>query len=149
MDATASQPSATSAPLHMWLIGVLGTLWYGSACFGYLMIEVRQPGLIARVPSDMVDYLDGLFGWVVVAAAMGVGFGLLGSLLLFARSIWAGYAFALSVLGLAAVQAYVLVAGLPADVNTAAYWSLIAAVWLVAVALLFYSLRMRASRVLR
>jgi hypothetical protein len=149
MDAPASQPRAKNTPRHLWIVGTLGLLWNGLGCFTYLMIEVREPSYIAQVPSDMIDYLDALFGWVVVAAAAGVGFGLLGSLLLLARSIWGGYAFALSVLGLAAVQAYVLVAGLPADTNMAAYRSLIAVTWLVALTLLFYALRMRARGVLR
>lgn len=149
MEASNDPATMAKTPLHLWLVGGTSMLWNGLSCYDYLMTNVRDMDTVARFSADMIDYLDALPGWVIVAWAMVVGFGLLGSLLLLARSLWAAYAFALSLLGLAAMQAYQLVIGLPAGMNTPLNWSTTAAIWIAALGLLFYALRMRASRVLR
>jgi hypothetical protein len=80
---------------------------------------------------------------------VGVGGGLLGALGLLGRSVWAGYAFAFSVLGLALTTFYQLSGALPASMSTPASWAMTAVIWILALAQLFYALRMRAKGVLR
>jgi hypothetical protein len=149
MEASNDPAGMAKAPLHLWLVGGASLLWNGLACYDYLMTNVRDVDTIARFPPDMVDYLDALPAWVIVAWAMVVGFATLGSLLLLGRSLWAAYAFALSLLGLAAMQAYQLVIGLPEGMNTPLNWLTTGAIWIIALGLLFYALRMRANLVLR
>lgn len=149
MEASHDPAMMAKAPLHLWSVGGLSMLWNGLCCYDFLMTNVRDEATIARFPPDMIDYFDALPGWVIVAWAMFVGFALFGSLMLLGRSLWAAYAFALSLLGLSAVQVYSLVIGWPRGMNTALNWATTAAIWIIALGLLFYALRMRASRVLR
>ena len=149
MTATTPPPPSRKAPVHLWIGGGLSLLWNAFACVDYLMTNLRVASYIAWMPPDMIDFLDAFPGWLVVAWAIEVGCAALGSLLLFARSLWAAYAFAISLLLMVASQAYQLNEGLPPSMTTPGYWSMIVAIWLVALGLLFYALRMRAKGVLR
>lgn len=148
MTATVARSPVAKAPAHLWIVGGLSLLWNAFGCYDYLMTNMRVASYIVRFPPDMIDYLDAFPGWLVVGWAIEVGCALLGSLLLLGRSLWAAYAFAVSVLFMAASQAYQLAIGLPPSMTTPGYWSMIVAIWIVAQGLLFYALRMRASRVL-
>jgi hypothetical protein len=133
----------------LWIIGALGTMWGALGGLDFLLTNVRDPGYIARLAPDMIDFLDAFPGWVVVAWAMQMGFGLLGSLLLLARSGWAVTAFAVALVGLAASQVYQIAIGPPASMITVGSISLISAVWIIAIARLIYATRMRGRGVLR
>lgn len=137
------------APAHLWIVGGLSLLWNAFGCFDFLMTNVRHSAYIAQLPADMVDYLDAFPAWTVVAWAMGVGFGALGSLLLLARSSWATVAFALSLVGLAGTQVYQIATGLPDGMNTPMNWGMTALIWALAIGLLLYAVRMRRRGVLR
>lgn len=137
------------APVHLWIIAGLGTVWGALGCVDFLLTNVRDPAYIARLAPDMIDFLDAFPGWVVVAWAMQMGFGLLGSLLLLARSRWAVPAFGLALIGLAASQAYQLAIGLPPSMITVGSISLLSAIWIIAVFRLTYARRMRGRGVLR
>ena len=141
--------SATRTPVHLWVVGVLSLLWHALGCYDYLMTNMRVEGYIAQIPPDMIDFLDAFPGWLVVGWGAEMGLGVLGSLLLLARSRWAVYAFALQVVLMAASEVYQLSVGLPRSMTTPGYWSMVALIWIVALALLSYALRMRARGVLR
>jgi hypothetical protein len=149
MDMLDNPAGTARAPFHMWIVAGLGLLWNGLGCYEYIMTNVRDAHTISHVPADMIDYLDALPAWVIIAWAMVVGCGLLGSLLLLGRSLWAAYAFAVSLLGLVCMQAYQLLIGLPSSVDTTMTWLSIGLVWLAALAQLLYASRMRANLVLR
>ncbi|VWX46878.1 hypothetical protein [Novosphingobium sp. 9U] len=149
MDATIGATGAEKAPVHLWVVGTLSLLWNAFGCFDFVMTNVRDAAYLADLPPDMIDYIDGFPAWAVIAWAMGVGFGLLGSILLFGRSLYAAYAFAFSVLGLAGTQLYQFGEGTPRGMDTPANWGMTALIWVIALALLFYALRMRARGVLR
>jgi len=149
MSARDNPTGQARAPLHLWIVGGAGMLWNGWGCYDYVMTNVRDTDSIARLPPDVIDYLDALTGWVIVAWAMAVGFALLGSLLLLGRSLWAVHAFALSLLGLAAMQAYALAIGVSSSMNAPIIWTSVVAIWLTTVSQLFYVARMRANGTLR
>jgi hypothetical protein len=147
-NSAASTPRART-PAHVWVVGVLSLAWNGFGCVDYLLTNMRVAGYIARMPPDMIDYLDAFPGWLVVSWAVEVGCAALGSLLLLARLSWAAQAFAMSLLTMAANQAYQLSIGSPPSMTTPDYWSMVAAIWVVAIGLLLYALRQRANGVLR
>lgn len=149
MDATTGTAMANKAPLHVWVVGTASLLWSAFGCFDFLMTNIRDAAYLAQLPADMIDYLDGFPAWAVIAWAMGVGFALLGSMLLLIRSLYAAYAFAFSLLGLAGTQLYQFGEGTPPGMDTAASWGMTALIWLISVAVLVYALRMRARGVLR
>jgi hypothetical protein len=149
MTAIATHSHGAKAPTHLWIVGGLSLLWNALGCCDYLLTNMRVAGYIARLPPDTIDFLDAFPGWLVVGWAVEVGCALLGSLLLLGRSQWAPYAFGLSLLFMAASQAYQLAVGLPPSMTTPGYWSQVAVIWIVALGLLFYARRMRARGVLR
>jgi hypothetical protein len=149
MTATASLSPVARAPAHLWIVGALSLVWNAFGCFDYLMTNMRVSSYIARFAPDMIDFLDAFPGWLVLGWAFEVGCALLGSLLLLRRSHWAAHAFAVSVLLMAASQAYQIAVGLPPSMTASGYWSMIAVIWAVALGLLAYALRMRAAGILR
>jgi hypothetical protein len=146
METIAGEQSVSigaGAPRHLWIVGALATVWSGYACWHFALISLREASTMARLAPDVVDTIDAYPAWVMVAAAIEVGFALLGSLLLLGRSRWAAPSFAVALVGLAANQFYQLATGLPASWNTWAYWAANLSGWFVAAGLLVYALRLR------
>lgn len=136
-------------PGHLWIVGMLATAWSGYGCWHFAHVSLRETTTMARLAPDVIDFIDAYPAWVLLGAAMEVGFALLGSLLLLGRSKWASAAFAASLVGLAANQFYQLTSGLPPGWNTWSYWAANLAGWLIAAALLVYALRLRRAGTLR
>jgi hypothetical protein len=142
--------TAARTPLHLWIVGVVATLWNAFGCFDYLMTETRNAAYLAQLTEGQRAWIDAFPAWSEGAWACGVWGGLLGSLLLLARSRWAVPAFILSLAGLAVVTVYQrALSAMPAGFDTPAMWGMTAAIWAVAIFLLFYAVAMRGRGVLR
>jgi hypothetical protein len=132
-------------PWHLWAIGVISLLWNAFGGYDYLMQNTRNAAYMAQMPAAAVQHLDELPVWAIGFWTLGVWGAVLGSLLLLIRSRLAVYAFAASLLGLAANTAYTMTsqgsAGEPVGLTIA--------IWAVAIGLLIYALRMRQAGVLR
>lgn len=152
METNAGMPGALAenrAPRHVWIVGTLAALWSGWGCWHFAHVSLRHTATMARIAPDVVDTIDAYPAWVLVAAAMEVGFALLGALLLLlARSRWASPAYAASLFGLGANQFYQLATGLPLSWSTWSYWAANLGGWFIAAALLVYALRLRRSGIL-
>ena len=137
-------------PLHLWIVGALATVWNGFGCFDYLMTQTRNEDYLAHFTDPQRAYFDSFPVWMEAVWALGVWGGLIGSLLLLVRSRHAVTAFAVSLAGLAVstVYQYVL-SSPPADMMTGVMLGMNIAIWIVAIALLVYAVRMRARGVLR
>jgi mannose/fructose/N-acetylgalactosamine-specific phosphotransferase system component IID len=109
----------------------------------------RDPDYIAQFPPEMIDWLDVAPVWALMAWALGVWGSLAGSLLLLLRSHWAVVAFAASLVGLAGTQAWQLTSDMPESMTTPASTAFGVVIWIVALALLWYSIRKRMRGVLR
>ena len=132
-----------------WMTGMLSLAWNAFGCVDFTMTVTRNPGYMAQFPPDMVNWLDAAPTWTLVPWAMGVWGALAGSLLLLLRSGHAVAAFGISLAGLAVSQAWQLSSGMPESMMTPASISISVAIWIVALALLWYAVRMRARGVLR
>ena len=93
-------------PASLWIVGLLATVWNGFGAYDYLMTRMRDMDyLTAQLPATdanaMLAYIDSFPVWAQIGWGMGVWFGLLGSLLLLARSRWAVTSFLLSLVGMA------------------------------------------------
>ena len=158
--------ASVKPPLHFWLIAVLAFLWTGFGCLDFTMTATRNPYYLAQFPPEMVDFIDALPAGAVAAWALGVWGALAGSVLLLARSRWAVFAFGGALLGLALSTIYQATAGMSeatssvggpgrlpmaADrpVPTGASPILMIFIWVVAIALLWFAIRMRSRGVLR
>lgn len=136
------------APRSFWVVAVLSLLWNAFGCFDFTMTVTRNPAYLAAFPPDVIDWLDAAPTWTLLPWALGVWGALAGSLLLLLRSRRAVPAFAASLAGLAISQAWQLTSGMPASMLGPVNVAITAVIWIIAIALLWYALRMRRAGVL-
>ena len=141
---------ATRTPLHLWIIGVLSALWNAVGAFDYAMTQTRNAGYLAQLTAEQRDYLESFSPVMTSAWALGVWGGLAGSLLLLARNRHSVTAFGLSLAGLfvASIYQFLINPG-PPSMRSAGALAFTAAIWIGAIALLYYAFRMRGKGVLR
>jgi hypothetical protein len=137
------------APWYFWPVAVLSLLWNAFGCLDFSMTVTRNPAYLAQFPPEMIDFIDAFPGWAIAAWALGVWGSLAGSVLLLMRTRWAAAAFAVSLLGLALSTVYQITADMPDAMVTGVNLAITLFIWIVLIALLWFSLRMRARGVLR
>jgi hypothetical protein len=145
MDHAASHPPA---PRHLWLTGVLGLLWNAFGAFDFTMTNIRDPGYLAQFPPEVMQMIDAFPVWAIAAWACGVWGAVAGSVLLLLRSRLAVHAFALSLAGLAASQAYQATLDIPEALQSGAMLAMTLAIWGAALFFLWYAVRMRRAGVI-
>lgn len=144
MDGSARRP------LHLWIVGMVATLWNAGGAFDYLMTQTRNEAYLANFTDPQRVYFDSFPIWMEATWALGVWGGLAGALLLLARSRHAATAFAISLAGLAVSTVYQYVLSTPPeDMMSGAMIGMNVAIWAAAIGLLVYALRMRGRGVLR
>lgn len=140
--------TTSKAPVHVWIVGAVTTLWNAFGTFDYTMTQSRNTDYLAQLTPEQIAYIDGFPLWMEAAWAFGVWGALAGSILLLMRSRHAVTAFAVSLAGLAVSSLYrFAIAPMPAMPDGTTAMTL--TIWAVAIALLAYAWRMRAAGVLR
>lgn len=141
--------NAIRPPWHLRVVAIVSLLWNGLGAVDYTMTRTRNFAYLSYAgdPSTVLAWIDRMPGWVQVAWPLGVWGGVLGSILLLARSRVAVWAFLLSLIGAVAVAAYERAA--PATEFTQGRSHVLPLViCLIAALLLLYSRRMVARGVL-
>lgn len=89
------------APWHLWVLGGLNTLWCGFGSFDFTMTATQGEAWLRRagMSEAQIALFNAMPVWATGAWAVGVFAGLVGSLLLLARSRLATPVLALSLLG--------------------------------------------------
>jgi hypothetical protein len=110
--------SVERAPVHLWIVGGLATLWNAFGGYDYVMTRTRNldylAGMLPKVdPQATLAWIDGFPVWAQFGWGLGVWMGLLGSVLLLVRNRWAVHALALSLLGAVLSLGYQIVAAPP------------------------------------
>ena len=137
-------------PIHLWIIGGLAAIWNGFGALDYTMTQMRHPAWMEQMTPEQRAFLDTAPYWLDATWALGVWGGLIGAVLLLARSRYATAAFIVSLLGLAGNTLSQLLPSTPSPhLDSGAGLVLHLAIWAIAIALLLYALRMRAKGVLR
>lgn len=98
----ATRAEGRGAPVHLWIVGILSLLWNAFGCYDYLMTRLHNMDYLASMggdPNRLLAYVEGMPMFAQVGWGLGVWGGLAGALLLLARSRWAVWAFAASLLG--------------------------------------------------
>lgn len=143
-------------PIHLWIVGALATLWNAFGCFDYFMTRTRGAEHIEAM-MDGVDanaymaYIDAFPIWASIGWALGVWFGLAGSILLLMRHRWAVPALLISMIGAVVGLGYQLarpatgVAGMSDGANMFVPIAII----IVTAALFLYARAIRIRGVLR
>jgi hypothetical protein len=144
MDGSAKRP------LHLWIVGVLATLWNAGGAYDYLMTQTRNEAYLAGFTDPQRIYFESFPIWMEATWAFGVWGGLAGALLLLARSRHAVTAFAVSLAGLAVSTVYQYVLSTPPeDMVSGAMIGMNIAIWAIAIGLLWYAMRLRRNGMLR
>ena len=147
---TSPAGMSTRTPVHLWIVGVLATLWNAFGCLDYVMTQTRNEAWLSMATQAMREYWDSFPSWMDGAWAIGVWGGLGGSLLLLMRSRHAVLAFEASLAGLLVGTIYQFgMTDMPADLKTPGMLGLNALIWAIAIGLLVYAMRMRGKGVLR
>ncbi|NNE80767.1 MAG: hypothetical protein HKN18_10900 [Silicimonas sp.] len=138
------------APWHLWVIGILSLLWNAMGAVDYVMTQIRYEPYMSQFTPEQLEYFQSFPAWVQGSWAIAVWSSVAGSIFLLLRSRFAGAAFGISLVFMAAtfVHNFVL-----ADVKMneiagpEAIW-FTAAIIVVAVLLWFYARWLRQRDVL-
>ncbi|MBA3577216.1 MAG: hypothetical protein H0W39_06365 [Sphingomonas sp.] len=141
-------------PIHLWIVGALALVWNAIGAFDYVMTRTRDMDYLSQMPGvdaqAMIAWIEAFPIWAQFGWGLGVWMGLLGSVLLLARSRWAVWAFILSFVGILLGIGY-QIAGAPplAGAEGALHLLMPFAVIAIGLFLLFYSWRNAKKGVLR
>src|SRR5689334_9912134 len=94
----------TRRPWHLWVVGSLGAIWNGLGCIDYtITMRLRNQAYIGEfvTNSEKMAFFVNMPLWAEASWALGVGGGLVGSLLLLARNRLAIPVLLVSLAGLA------------------------------------------------
>lgn len=158
MDETISAPeTATRAPAHLWIIGLVSLLWNGFGGYDYTMSQLRDPGYLEATMGPLgmsveesIAFLDSFPVWASALWAIGIWGSVLGSILLLMRSRHAVTAFLASLVGAILSFAYQYTIDLPPQLADSTMGKVMPLIIVGAVALqLWYAKRMTARGVLR
>ena len=145
----------TATPVHLWIVGALALLWNAFGAYDYLMTRMRNTDYLASMmpdadPNAVLAWIDAFPIWAQAGWGLGVWGGLVGAMMLLARSRWTVAAFAASLLGAVISLGYQLFAAPPlAGVDATMAKTMPVVIIVVALALFLYARAMRARGVLR
>ncbi|RVQ65792.1 hypothetical protein EKN06_12760 [Croceicoccus ponticola] len=142
-------------PTSFWIIAVLSLLWNGFGANDYMQMHLQNRAYIEGMTQGMnltVDELIAFYAarpwWVDAFWALGVWGSVAGSLLLLMRSRHALAAFLVSLVGLIVTSVLGFVDPIPGQTDLTFPIILTAIVFAVLFALIFYTRRMIARRVI-
>ena len=148
-EAVFERRMPTRRPAHLWVVGILSLLWNSFGAFDYLATQMQLDFYVGQFTEQQRAYFEGFPPWFVAAWAFGVWGAFAGSIGLLLARRWAVWAFAVSLAGLAVNTLYSFVLSDGAEVMGTAGVGMTALIWVVAIALLAYSVRQKSRRVLR
>ena len=139
------------APTHLYLVGILATLWNGFGCYDYIMSQTQNAEYLKMMGGEeAVAYYTSFPTWAVAFWAIGVWSALAGSLALLIRSRWAVTLFGLSLVGLFVGTLYQFgMSNPPESLKTPAMYWMTAIIWAAAICSFVYARAMSARGVLR
>ena len=150
-----SSAPTLAAPKSVYVVGALALLWNAVGCYDYLMTRMRDTDYLAKMmptvdPNAMLAWIDGFPVWAQFGWGLGVWGGLIGAVLLLARSRWAVLALGLSLGGAVLGLGYQIVAAPSlAGAEGVMVEAMPFVIILIALALFLYARAMRAKGVLR
>ena len=139
-------------PAHLWIVGLVATLWNAFGCYDYVMTRMRNTDYLAQMmpgvdPAATLAYIDGFPIWAQFGWGLGVWGGLAGGILLLLRSRWAVWALLLSLIGALLGLAYQMTNPMP-GVEGAIAKAMPIVIIVIALALFLYARAMEKRGVL-
>jgi uncharacterized membrane protein len=130
-------------PWHLWAVGIVSLLWNAMGGVDYTMSHMHNAAYLARMTADQIAWFNGFPIWATSCWAFGVWGAIAGSILLLLRSRHAVAVFGVSLIGFIGSHIYQFTSNAPPGLNTGTGTIFAAVLALVAVALLWYAMRMR------
>ena len=85
-----------TAPMHLWIVGILALLWNAMGAWDYLATELQLEVYMEGFTEEQLAYFYGFPAWVVALWAIAVWGGLAASIGLLLRKKWSVWAFGVS-----------------------------------------------------
>jgi hypothetical protein len=128
-------------PVHLWIVGVLALLWNAFGAFDFTATQIQLDGYMKQFTPAQLDYFYGFPLWVTIAWALGVWGAFLGSVLLLFRCRWAVHLFGASLVGLAVSSVYNFGLSNGIEIMGTVGVVITLVIWVIAILLLYYSMR--------
>ena len=143
--------SATKAPWHLWVVGIVTLLWNGFGANDYTQTQLRNMDYLNSMgyPQAGIDYLDQFPAWAEAGWALGVWGAVMGSVLLLLRSRFSVWSFVISLVGIALTTVYEAGADMPAELAEMQPGWFPVLLWGLAIFQLWYAWSMKKKGVLR
>ena len=143
--------SATKAPWHLWVVGIVTLLWNGFGANDYTQTQLRNMNYLNSMgyPQAGIDYLDQFPAWAEAGWALGVWGAVMGSVLLLLRSRFTVWSFVISLVGIALTTVYEAGADMPAELAEMQPGWFPILLWSLAIFQLWYAWSMKKKGVLR
>ncbi len=141
--------SAGKAPWHLWVIGVLSTLWNAVGAFDYTATQLRLEFYMSQFTAEQLEYFYGFPAWFDGVWAIAVWTSLLGSLALLLRKSWAVWLFGISIVGLSVSTYYNFHMSNGMEIMGQEGAIFTGVIWVIMICLFFYARAMKARGVLR
>lgn len=137
-------------PAHVWIVGVLATLWNAFGAFDYVMTQTNNEAYLSQFTAEERAFFDSFPAWMEAFWALGVWGALIGSLLLLVRSRYAVHAFGISLVGIVVGMGYqYLGMEAPESLTTGAMAIMPWIILVIGIALFVYARNQAARGVLR
>ena len=138
------------APVHLWIVGILATLWNAFGCYDYIMTQTGNEAHLAQFSAEERAFFDSFPAWTEAFWAIGVWGALIGSVLLLARSRYAVHAFGASLVGMIVGLAYQRFGmAIPESLTTGVMAVMPWVIFAIGIALFVYARTQAAKGVLR
>ena len=88
-ESHAANP--VKAPWHLWVIGIVGTLWTAMGAMDYVMTKLQVESYMAAFTPEQLEFFYGFPIWVNAAWATAVWASVIGTILLLLRkssAVW-------------------------------------------------------------
>ena len=137
-------------PWHLWAVGIVSLAWNSMGALDYTMTQTKNAQYLAAMTEEQLAWVDSFPAWAEGAWALGVWMSVAGSILLLFRSRLAVPAFIVSLIGVLGTTIFQYgLSDTPESLRTTGTIAFSAAIWIVAILLLWYSVQMRKRGVLR
>ncbi len=148
--AEMQKTQTAGTPWHLWVVGIIATLWNAMGAFDYVMTQTQNESYLSNFTPEQLAYFTGFPVWVVASWAIAVWGGVLGALLLLLKRKLAVLVFLVSLLAmvLTTFHNYILSNGMEI-MGSGASLGFTAAIFVIAVVLYLYANTMNKRGFLR
>ena len=137
-------------PWHIWVVGIVSLLWNSIGAMDFVMTQTKNEAYMSAFTPEQLSFFYGLPTWTVIAWAVAVWGGVIGSIVLLMRNRFAVHVFLFSFIAMVitSFQNYVLSNGLEVIGDTFAL-VFSAVIFVVALLLYLYARSMNQRNILK